>query len=509
MTAFNLTAQRACTLAASLSLGATATLAEVTAQHVWDNWTNQVAIYGQGFTTGGETMSGDTLTVSDVRIMMSDDEAAITANLGDIMLTENGDGTVAVTMSESYPITINLTPRFDDPTTIMATVAQTGMSLIVSGDPDAMVYDVSADRYALSVDSLGGAAAEEVNLDVAMLAMIDLAGQYRVGEDTLTQMSYAMTIGAIDLDLGVREAGGTGAVSGTADLSTLSMFANIETPLDMDMNADMPPFDDGLAFEGGYSFGDLAYAFDFQDEVETASGALTASGGTLAVSMDYDGVSYTSTTRDLDLSILIPAEFPFPIEATLANYGFDLLIPLSVAENGTRDARLAFNLTDLDISSSLWDLVDPGEVLPRDAITVALGLDADVTPFFDVLDPDQADAMMMADVPGEINAAEITELTIKGAGAEITGDGAFTFDNSDLDTFDGFPRPEGQVTVNLNGINTLIDNLIAMGLIPQEDVMMPRMMLGMFSTPVGDDMLTSTLEVNSEGHVLANGQRLR
>jgi hypothetical protein len=31
----------------------------------------------------------------------------------------------------------------------------------------------------------------------------------------------------------------------------------------------------------------------------------------------------------------------------------------------------------------------------------------------------------------------------------------------------------------------------------------------MFTTPVGDDMLTSTIEVNNEGHVLANGQRLR
>jgi hypothetical protein len=51
--------------------------------------------------------------------------------------------------------------------------------------------------------------------------------------------------------------------------------------------------------------------------------------------------------------------------------------------------------------------------------------------------------------------------------------------------------------------------LIQMGLIPEDQAMMPRMMLGMFATPVGDDMLTSTIEVNAEGHVLANGQRLR
>jgi hypothetical protein len=48
-----------------------------------------------------------------------------------------------------------------------------------------------------------------------------------------------------------------------------------------------------------------------------------------------------------------------------------------------------------------------------------------------------------------------------------------------------------------------------MGLIPEGDLMMPRMMMGMFATTVGDDMLESVLEVNSEGHVLANGQRLQ
>ena len=116
---------------------------------------------------------------------------------------------------------------------------------------------------------------------------------------------------------------------------------------------------------------------------------------------------------------------------------------------------------------------------------------------------------MMTDVPGELNGIQLTELTVRAAGAEITGDGAFTFDNSDLDTFDGFPRPEGDVNLAINGINGLVDKLIQMGIVPEDQAMMPRMMLGMFATPVGDDMLTSKIEVNSEGHVLANGQRLR
>ena len=95
---------------AAILCGTTA-YADVTAQQVWDNWTDQMAVYGQGFTTGGEDMSGGTLTVSDVKIEMSDEEASIVAALGDIALTENGDGTVNITMGTSYPITVDLTPE--------------------------------------------------------------------------------------------------------------------------------------------------------------------------------------------------------------------------------------------------------------------------------------------------------------------------------------------------------------------------------------------------------------
>ena len=142
-------------------------------------------------------------------------------------------------------------------------------------------------------------------------------------------------------------------------------------------------------------------------------------------------------------------------------------------------------------------------------MTFAFGVDAQVTPFFDFLDPTQQEAAMMSNIPGEVNGVQISELTLRGAGAEITGDGAFTFNNTDLQTFDGFPRPEGQATFTINGINGLVEKLIKIGLIPADQAMLPRMMLGMFATPVGDDMLKSTIEFNAEGHVLANGQRLR
>lgn len=493
---------------AAVLCGTTAT-ADVTAQQVWDNWTDQMAVYGQGFTTGGEDMSGDTLTISDVNIQLSNDDASVVAALGDIALTENGDGTVTITVPDSYPITIDLTPEYGDPSTINMSVQHENMVLNVAGQPDAMIYDMSADRYAISVDSLEGDVNEEVALTDAVIAMIDMSGTYSVSQDNLTRIAYAFDLGALDIDVAFTEKGGDGVVQANGDMSDLSMFANISTPIDMDLDADVPPFNEGLAIDGGYTFGNLLYAFNFDIDGEAASGTASVDSGTLGLTANVDGVSYSGESVGFDVSLLIPQELPFPIEVTMAKYGFDFNIPLSQGNDGPRDARLAFNFTDLAISDTLWNLGDPANILPRDPLTIALGLDAQVTPFFDFLDPDQMEAAAMSDIPGELNGVQITELTVRAAGAEITGDGAFTFDNTDLQTFDGLPRPEGQLTFNINGVNGLVDKLIQMGLIPEEEAMMPRMMLGMFATPVGDDMLTSTIEVNGEGHVLANGQRLR
>ena len=493
---------------AAVLCGTTAT-ADVSAQQVWDNWTEQMEVYGQGFTTGGEDMSGNTLTISDVKIAMSDDEASVTAALGDIMLVENGDGTVTITVPDNYPITLNFTPEYGDPSVVNLSVTHEEMVLNVAGDPEAMIYDISADRYAISVDSLEGGAGEEVELTDAMFAMIDLAGTYSVKSDNLTRIAYAFNVGALDIDVLFNEIDGEGLVAANGDIADLAMFANIVTPIDMDMEAEMPPFVDGLAIEGGYTFGALGYSFDVDVDGEAASGTAAVDGGNLGFEMDIDGLAYVGESRNISLNLLIPNEVPFPLELAMGKYGFDFQIPLSQGEDGPRDARMAFNFTDLAISETIWNMADPQNILPRDALTIALGLDAQVTPFFDFLDPAQQEAAMMTDVPGELNGVQITELTVRGAGAEITGDGAFTFDNTDLETFDGLPRPEGKVDFAINGVNGLVDKLIQMGLIPEEEAMMPRMMLGMFATPVGDDMLTSTIEVNSEGHLLANGQRLR
>ena len=86
----------------------------------------------------------------------------------------------------------------------------------------------------------------------------------------------------------------------------------------------------------------------------------------------------------------------------------------------------------------------------------------------------------------------------------------FTFDNTDLTTFDGMPAPTGEVNLSLVGGNGLLDKLIAMGLVPEEEAMGMRMMMGMFAVPGdGEDTLNSKIEVKGDGQILANGQRIK
>ena len=97
-----------------------------------------------------------------------------------------------------------------------------------------------------------------------------------------------------------------------------------------------------------------------------------------------------------------------------------------------------------------------------------------------------------AQPPGELHSLDLTQVLAKAAGAEVSATGALTFDNTDLATFEGVPRPDGQVTVNIKGVTKLVDNLIALGVLGEDEAMGFRMGLAMVAKPgPGPDELVS------------------
>ena len=118
---------------------------------------------------------------------------------------------------------------------------------------------------------------------------------------------------------------------------------------------------------------------------------------------------------------------------------------------------------------------------------------------------DPAFAESVETPPGEINSLDVNRLRFALAGAELTGDAAFVFDNST-----GMPQPEGTANLAITGINRLIDALVGMGMIPEEQAMGARMMLSLFAKPgETEDSLVSTIEFKADGSIYSNGQRIK
>jgi hypothetical protein len=149
--------------------------------------------------------------------------------------------------------------------------------------------------------------------------------------------------------------------------------------------------------------------------------------------------------------------------------------------------------------------------MPRDPATISVESSGQVKVLVDMMDPASMEAMENSSTPpAELHALSIPNLVVSMIGASLTGTGDFTFDNTDLVSFDGMPAPRGVAKLHIVGANGLIDRLIQMGMLPEQDAMGFRMMLGMFSVPgEGEDTLNSTIEFNDQGQILANGQRIK
>jgi hypothetical protein len=172
-----------------------------------------------------------------------------------------------------------------------------------------------------------------------------------------------------------------------------------------------------------------------------------------------------------------------------------------------QDFAFLTRIVDLTVSEDVWGLFDPAATLSREPVTFILDTKGTGRWLQDIMDPEvQMDGV---EPPGELNSLDLTQVLLRAAGAEVGATGGLTFDNTDLTTFDGMPAPTGAINVTIKGVNKLIDNLIAMGLLPEDQAMGARMMMGMFTRPgAGPDEVTSVIEFK-DGGLFANGQQLQ
>jgi hypothetical protein len=497
--------------AVALVTSAPAALAQVTASEVWENWKALMQAAGPDvtLTVGAEEVSGNTVTVRDLKVTSSDPEIVMTMDYGTHVFTGRDDGTVQVTLPEAYVIDVAAAPGATMPGPDMrVTMRQTGTDVVVSGSASDLTTAYSAAQMNVTLDEItADGAPVDFDLDVALT---NIAASYRtVGTESLDITSR------FTADDAVLTASGTPTEPGQGPFSMTARFAAIEGDASGLFGAGMfatPDLSVALAqgFRVNSAFRHGAASYEVQTEQPMEGRVVVRGGsdsGSLTFGLDGSGITYGGANTGLKLAIEAAA-MPLPdLSAQIGETGFNLVVPLQQSDT-PQDFGLLFQLKDLVVSNTIWNLADPASILPRGPATLVVDLAGKANWLTNILDP-MAAQMPMDGAPGQIHAFDIRSVEVTAAGASLTGSGAFTFDNTDLATFDGMPRPQGALDLRLAGGNGLIGRLAQMGRLPPDQVMGAQMILGLFARPTGeDDVVTSRIEVDPTGAILANGQPL-
>lgn len=482
--------------------------AQVTPEEVWQSWQALATGAGQELIVGSAERNGDTLEVKGVVLNMNDEQGgSFSANLDVLNFTDRGDGTVEVTMADSYPITFAFPADEEDgPASMALTVSQPGISLIAGGSTTDTTYDYTTPSVTIRLDELKtkDGTASDMTGDIVLT---EVGGNYQIsdqGEATGLQSSFTAESAAVTFAGKNPETSSDAKVAFTmADLAGSSNG----TLLGAEMMANMAAaLNAGFTVDSSFTYGAMTFTADVTEASGVTNVSGSATGGGVTVAMDKARLNYGTSLNGGAFKIS-GSEIPFPeVALNFSESAFNVLMPASKSDT-PQDFSFLTKLVDFTISEEIWGMIDPAGSLSREPATIIL--DAKGTGFWkqDIMDPDvQMDGV---EPPGELTSLDLAQVLVKAAGAEVGATGALTFDNTDLVTFEGMPAPTGTIEVTIKGVNQLIDNLIAIGILPEDQAMGARMMMGMFARPgAGPDELVSTLEFKDKGF-FANGQQLR
>lgn len=491
----------------ALALCATTAVADITADDVWNDWET----YTQGFgydVDGTQTRQGDVLTIAGVTITSNEDAAAggVSIAIDRIVLTDQSDGTVTVDFPAIIPIEATTPNETGGVTRVSLDYRQSGMSVVASGTADAIDYVYSADTITLDTTGfeMNGQAMPEGTNDVE-ITINDIAGTSATTTGNLR--SYKQSMKADNMRYLLTTADPTtGVVSDlSGQIQQLAFDGNSSVPL---LAVDSNDFDAmlaaGFSAEGTFTYAANALTATVKDAQSPVETSVLSGPSTVGVSMNSEGLTYDVAQSSLQVD-MTSAALPVPVSFSMENASFKLAVPVRQSEEPD-DFAFGFTMNGFTMSDMLWGMFDPGNQLPRDPASIALDLAGKAKLMVNFLDPNTVAALNPETAPAEVETLDINKLQVSAAGAELTGDGGFTFENN----AGPVPQPQGVVDLTLKGGNGLVDKLVAGGLIRDQDAMGVRMMMGLLAVPgEGPDTLNSRIEINDQGHVLANGQRIQ
>lgn len=494
--------------------------AAVTPEEVWTMWTDVTASTG-GSLTATTTRNGNDLIASDIAITYTFPFGVGDLNLrmNDMTLTDQGDGSVSFSMpndvlSMTFSGSLTIEGETASATGSME-IAQPGSSVVATGSADDMTFVTSVPSSTFELTSIDAIVPGE-DIDLSQISMTGTAGlgtseiryqrldtTYRVsGATEQAESSFSVSI-PTEFGLLTEQSGGSQSTSSSVDMSFPRAPMSILNLSDAVRNGL------SISISNVTRNASSSATSKIGDELISSQSTLTAMQD-VTFGFGPDGLKVEGTGETTDISFFMPELFPVSLQATIDMVGGQIALPILASPNAPFAAEYGLSLEGLSVSEEIWSLLDPAQFLRRDPIDLVVDLGADVRPTVDTLDVMGLMGMIqIGQIPAELDQVRIDAFRVSAAGAKAEANGAFSLDFTDMSTFPDFPRPEGAASMTITGATGLIDTLIEMGILADEDAMPARLGLGMFTKPIGDDIVESVVEINGEGHVFVNDQRMR
>lgn len=499
--------------ALSIALGNTA-WADITADDVVDNF--GALAQASGFDLSMPAIrDGNKVVISEaiLRLEFPFEAGFVSVSMPEFVLIEDS-GNVSMEYPEQFSMPIQ--GRFGElgDFGIVFNSLLIGNTFDATGEPGDITYVRTIESQAFSMSDL---IVPEMPIFDAELqgTLSDVASTMRVIEGDLIVVETSYQIGSMDTShrygIGNEYTNHVIFDETNATLGNLVSQARYTIPASgIDYLNIAKALRNGLSLSGEYSVGESTnHNTNGPVGAPIFDAASVSTNSTAAFSFDVDGISMEATGGKGSMTLLLSELLPMPITIEGDRISMAIKFPVS-ARAEPQDFRVAMSLEGMTVNEEIWDMFDPSAALPRDAATIAYDFNGTMTSDIDLLNFEQMRAMENStDIPFALNSLDLSSFTLSGAGASIIGAGSFIFDNNDMDSFDDFPRPEGMGSFVISGANGLIDTLIDMGLMQPEEAMGARMGMSMMGRASGEDEVTSDVEINAEGHIIVNGQRMR
>ncbi|WBU52937.1 DUF2125 domain-containing protein [Paracoccus sp. SCSIO 75233] len=545
-------------LTAATALGVifstTPLMAEVTPQSVWEEISNYYERMGLVVEGGEMVEAADALTVRDVVISMEAPDSEMDWNVGEVVLTANGDNTVTVDLPDQSAGTMTMivpaSPDYDalgeddmpmpaedidtmteedtaagddaasedmaapdtaeaapetKTITVNFSVKTPGEELVISEEGEATVFGYVMPEVSVTVDSIVDPDGRTIE-NPASVTITDMRGSDRVETADMTRVAQTGSAAEMVVDINIDEE--EGSAIGQFTMAGMEFTSETELPAGTTLGADFSEaMIAGLKLRGDSTIEKMDFALDFsstEPDGETQQGSAAASSENLNAqfNMDAGNMGYGGTSGMITAELNIPDEM-LAVGYSATSSEFDVMFPMA-ADPEPQDFSFDFALDGLELSDEVWAMFDPQAALPRDAAALNIDLDGQMTVAINLMDNE---AMMQAmEAPMSLNSLKINNVDLSAVGVNLglTGD-------IELPEGGPMPTPVGIISGRVEGLNALLDTLVSAGMVPQDQMMGMRMMMAMFvkQDPSDANVMTSEIEFRESGEILANGQRVK